>query len=420
MLKLFNNKNEEFVEKLFIESSFLSKPISYEEAFDSYALNESLIKKVINKIIKNKVKECFKIWRNGKECGSTVNSIIDSDSSISTDIMTWFNNFFKNDKGCIFIGGAEQFDDELPVKFNDFLNPLLARHGVTFGGYTITLILGNYGYTPVGIHKDHTENCIFHFNLGPGSKRIYTWSDDQYNKLIDANGVYLDAESVIPIANEFQLDRNGFYFMPATEYHIAKADSFSVDVVVVISDRTNIRYTNDVITNFIDNCIASSENTVELERFDSQAPIEDIINKGIKGICIAERLKKLTLEDIIKTQIESNYLAMLSNKFWSLPPYREIGKFNQTTEWKRIHINVPFQIYFKISNDEKMAIYMRGRELVVNYHSGIVSLINILNASNDISNAEIEALCVAQKLSVNTVKTFIAFAIDCRALKIVE
>lgn len=420
MMQLFGSENKTFIDHLLIDTDGMKKPVSYKEVFNEAEISVELVKKTIIHAIKYHARENFKVWRNGNECGDSVSKILCSELSIDSDIEEWFKEIFLKEKSCMFIGNAEQFDDGLLKVLSHFMKPFLSKYGVTFGGCTITLILGNYGYTPVGIHNDSTENTIFHFNLGPGLKEIYTWNLEQYNDLLDENGLYKNIDCVIPISKKFVLDKGSFFCMPAKEYHIAKTADFSIDIVVVLSDRTNVKYTNEIMTSFLNACCPSTENIVEMERFDLSSSVEDIISKGMKNICIEDDLKYLSLQDLVKNQIERSYFSLLSNEFWLVPPYVKGEEFNFGKSWKRIHINEPFKIYSRALNEGKWAVYLRGRELIVKNHPGFVSLIDILNSSESIASSDLDKLSDQCQLSINSINKFIDLTIEYKAVEVLE
>ena len=69
----------------------------------------------------------------------------------------------------------EAFSEQLASRVLKMMSSLFEIAGLPPLGNEITVFIGNYGWTPLGIHKDHTGENVLHFHLGPGRKQMYIW-----------------------------------------------------------------------------------------------------------------------------------------------------------------------------------------------------------------------------------------------------
>lgn len=60
----------------------------------------------------------------------------------------------------------EAFSEQLASRVLKMMSSLLKIAGLPPLGNEITVFIGNYGWTPLGIHKDHTGENVLHFHLG--------------------------------------------------------------------------------------------------------------------------------------------------------------------------------------------------------------------------------------------------------------
>ena len=98
------------------------------------------------------------------------------------NLSNYFGSIFDKKFGMIINSGekySEIFADSLLIK----LKPLIDHIGLPTSGLELTIFIGNYGWTPLGIHQDHKGENVLHFHLGPGEKTMYTWNEDKYHEL---------------------------------------------------------------------------------------------------------------------------------------------------------------------------------------------------------------------------------------------
>src|SRR4051812_35094117 len=84
-------------------------------------------------------------------------------------LQAWATRLFGERKFGIVLNGAESVSESLSRQVARFLDPLFARRGVPYGGIDVAFFVGNYGFTPFGIHVDDRTH-VLHAHLGPGTK----------------------------------------------------------------------------------------------------------------------------------------------------------------------------------------------------------------------------------------------------------
>ncbi len=396
----------------------LTEPVTYKSFFEPSFLNESHIKAALNSAILHQAKENFRIWVERSENSNFSDIVIQTPLFENESIEEWTKRIFKENKFCLLFSQVEQFNDDLAVLASQFLKPLFEKRGITLGGTSLTVFLGNYGFTPSGVHQDQDENCIFHFHLGPGYKELMTWDPHEFEKLTGSKEAYFETEKILPHAKVFGLYPNDFLFLPTKYYHIGKTDQFSVDFVVVLSDCSNIKLTEDIFNNLMAEGLARNKKTYKLDLVDMEESITTMTRNMMNHLCINPEKRQDSFENVIKSQMEDRYLSMLSNFNFSYPP-RLNQKSTHDLKSRSIKIKEPFKIYYKKIENNKMAVFFRGRELVAPHYPFIVQLIDHINISSTLNVEDVTKQFATNDQDKKIILSFLSQAIEHHAIKLI-
>ena len=402
------------IKDIFIRTNSLSEPEIIPNFFDQNFLNELMVKNAINKAIDEKAFVNFRIWLNGNEESSNA-ALLLKKIEAEDNLESWGDKVFHGKKYCILISRLEQFADDICASLSLFLSPILEDIGNSFSGNTITVLLGNYGFTPAGIHRDPGENSIFHFNLGPNEKEILIWDRKDFLESTGSEEAYKYPEKIRHISRNFCLKPNDLFILPPNEYHIGFTPKFAVDVVAVISNDSNKKITELVYNSLIEDNLARCINDYEIDRIKCVEP--DDYQSSIQHVAINKLLKNNTFESVLKKQLQDLYFSKRSNAWWSFPPtLSEIETSNLLA--KKIQLNYPFPILI-YANENQLKIFMRGRELITKLDPTVVDLVEKIN-----TNIVLPVEALVQEFSEKGLKSefvveFIQAAIQYKSIRII-
>jgi hypothetical protein len=85
--------------------------------------------------------------------------------------------------------------------------------------------LGNYGYTPFGVHDDTDHSLLWH--LGPAPKTAYIWPRTTYIHLTHGTLATTEYKELLPYASRFDLKAGDLLFIPQGDFHILETQDFS-------------------------------------------------------------------------------------------------------------------------------------------------------------------------------------------------
>ena len=282
----------------------------------------------------------------------------------SESFAQWMKRIFGNQKFAIILNSVEQFNEDLLQRMAICINPLLENDGVPSGGLDMTFIIGNYGYTPFGIHHDGNDNTILHFHSGTASKEMFMWDPEVY---IEKSGDVLpsfDMESLNKYATKFTIQPGQFFNLAPGYYHIGYSPELSTGLTIIFNEINPKNYSTALMTELgnhlydpLDSGIDSAEGVSEAVTF------------------IAPPYKGVSIEKAIKMADEDYTLSLLSNCGFRRPP---LANKLALTDSDNIEIKKPFEIYYKVRK-AVTTIFYRKRQLTIPNDKAIVSLIRLLN-----------------------------------------
>jgi hypothetical protein len=147
-------------------------------------------------------------------------------------IEDWCKVIFGEKKFGVVFNSLESYSNELTEKMCTIISPLLQEAGLPLGGLSFLFFMGNYGFTPFGIHKEAVGEEGFLFHLGPAEKTFYTWDMEEYNRIAHNTKVFHNVDEMLPSAEPYQLKPRSMMFIPNHVYHIANTDEFSLSIVM--------------------------------------------------------------------------------------------------------------------------------------------------------------------------------------------
>jgi len=218
-----------------------SKHFNFKKAFNEEEVDHinQLVEDVIKKVASDKKRRSYlRIWKDGKY---DENKFFD-ENPIQADesILEWKNRIFDNEKFGLFLNHANNHSEQLSELITKFLQPYFEKKGLPIGGFSTTIILGDYGWTPLGIHRDKIGEYIVHFHLGPGAKDIYIWNSDKSEKHGYVN--LKRTENFDDFINDYSykssFEKGDIFSMLGKNVHIGNTTEFSIGLVIEFNGLT--------------------------------------------------------------------------------------------------------------------------------------------------------------------------------------
>jgi len=200
------------------------------------------------------------------------NRILEAPPLEKEELSQWTNRIFGQKKFGIIINDGEVFNTEMNKTLVSIVEPLFNIIGVPLNGICTTYFVGNYGFTPLGIHQDVKGEDVFHFHLGPGAKTMYTWDEHEYKKLsgVDNNQ---QIEPLLPYADAYTFHTGDVFYMPWFKYHIGYSAELSLGLTIWLNNLTPQKLVINIVEEMIEGMLPKNTK--------NQNPILLPLDKGI-------------------------------------------------------------------------------------------------------------------------------------------
>jgi hypothetical protein len=305
----------------------------------------------------------------------------------------WAKRVFNDLKFGIILNFGEKFSPQMAELIGNYAHPLLEKIGIPVNGTCITIFMGNYGYTPLGIHQDHKGENVIHFHLGPGGKIMYNWEADAF-KALGGYQNYMDIEKVLPEATAFPFKKGDIFYMPWDKFHIGYSDELSIGVSLWFNNITRKKMTDKLLSSIQTQYIHQDDKTIT-------KPEKDLYNlQGFKEIeavlNLDDEVKDLTVEEFLNHTYKEYVSALFSNGGWRARPlsleqeenYDE-NEFEQL-RGKSVQRVSPFVLHHKTTGN-KLIVYCRASKIEINYHPELVNIITMLNSGESFLSGDLIA-----------------------------
>ena len=170
----FLKTNNDFTETCVIKDAISSEMLN--------ELNLGIMEVLSNRLSMKDINNGFRIYIEGKEQDDDyLKKICETPPLNSDNIKSYTDKIFDKKFGFI-INSGERHSDYISHNILKAVKPLIDLKGIPPLGIEITIFIGNYGWTPLGIHQDHRGENVIHFHLGPGGKKMYIWDEEKYKE----------------------------------------------------------------------------------------------------------------------------------------------------------------------------------------------------------------------------------------------
>jgi hypothetical protein len=220
---------------LFKKTNGLSTPSSIDKLLlpeEIYILEKTIIKVLNGFFDKGETHAGIKIYVEKELRNDFIDVMASNRPQENETLEEWGIKIFGDDKFGVIFNSLESYDNEIGEIMCSIVEPLLKQAGLPLGGLSFLFFMGNYGFTPFGIHKEAIGEEGFLFHLGPGEKEFYTWDTEELNEIEHNTMVFHEVEEMLPASKKYILKPSSVMFIPHQVYHIGNTNEFSLSVVM--------------------------------------------------------------------------------------------------------------------------------------------------------------------------------------------
>lgn len=239
--------------------------------------------------------------------------------------------------------------------------------------------MGNYGFTPFGIHKESTGEDGVLFHLGPENKEFYTWDNPKYNAINHNSEVFHNVLELISDSELFELQSGDAMFIPHYVYHVANTPKFSVSFVLDYINPPKDRFENNLIEE------TGIEKLIHKNEYEKPI-IFNSLEPSFKDIIDFKSIQKK-----IEITLARKIMAIKSNGGIFRKSINSKIRIPQTVNFS-IVVKKIFPIYVDTQELPKIILFARGHRILMKQNDTVITVVEKLNTGKSLSFSEIKQL----------------------------
>jgi hypothetical protein len=360
--------------QLYQDSAQLSKPAQARKLIPTDLQGELIttIRQVLNEFIsRGNLHLGMKTYINHELRNDLSQKMMDNPPANYPDLKSWASAIFGKDKFGIVLNSLEAYSNDFAALAARLVKPLLEKAGLPLEGLSFLFFMGDYGFTPFGVHKESVGEEGFLFHLGPGTKQFYSWDDPEYNAIAHNTQVFHDFDEMLPKATCHELLPGDAMFVPHQVYHIANTSEFSISFVMDYINPPADRFENELAK------LVSEENLTVQDSFLPPLHLNSPASEW------SQMLNFQSIQEKAATAFRRKMLGYISNGGIQRPSL-QVNKSLPNGAF-----SIAGQPIFPIQTDEqsadKMLIFARGHRIEVNQHPELAAIITGLNSGKSVS-----------------------------------
>ncbi|MEU5884353.1 hypothetical protein [Spirillospora sp. NPDC047279] len=162
--------------------------------------------------------------------------VMDRPPEPGDELVPWARRLFHGLPFSVMLNGAERWHEGLARSAAEFFTPAREQFGLPQHNYRISLFIGDYGFTPSGVHQDvGRAERVFHFNAGPGRKLFHSWPVEEYRALTGRRRPSYEPERLVEHARTHELEPGDVMMLNVAWYHVGQSDEPAASVGLEMS-----------------------------------------------------------------------------------------------------------------------------------------------------------------------------------------
>lgn len=364
--------------KLLEGSLFLKEPFIMYNAFESSLFSEKDLGNVLRNMSTFHIKKInTRIYvDNGMRHDYETKVYHNPPFEVET-VFDWSKRIFGENEFGIVINNVEQLNDSLTQRFAVALQPIIEKIGIPLGGIDTVFFVGNYGYTPFGIHIDDNLANISHFHIGPSEKDMILWDIPTFVEKTGTEESNFDYEMMKEFGTSYNIKSNSIFFMPANYYHVGENKGFSIALTFGFRETTHAELVNDALNQ-------ANKYLLDSKKVNKHQLLDDLLADDF----IAKEYKNSSLETWVSDAVIDYKYSLESNCGFIFPPAKSSEKYDNIIS-QSIIINSPFKIFLRNKDNQYINLFVRKNRMSIKYNSKIVEIIRLVNEGNKLDVSDL-------------------------------
>lgn len=290
-------------------------------------------------------------------------------------IEDWSKRVFAGRTFSVMVNAAERWSDTVARAAAEFFAPARESFGIPQHTYRVSLFLGDYGFTPSGVHRDIGRNeRVVHLNLGPGRKAFYSWPVETYRRLTGSLRPSYDPEPLLPHASADTMEPGDALLLNVSRFHVGRSDELAATLGLEMSKMSAADVAQEAAAAALGELFNGADDPVRAPGFQPE-PV-DYTDLGWAG------LPASGLDEWLSGAVAAYTARQRSNLGLSLSPMPRTGVDPDALAGSTVRLAAPFPLVLR-ERDDRCDLYIRGRCVTVPRDDAVIGLVERLGSGGE-------------------------------------
>ncbi|GAA1072346.1 hypothetical protein [Nocardiopsis composta] len=303
----------------------------------------------------NKVVRMLDVTIEGRRSPALKPMVVDDPPGPGEEPAAWAKRVFGDRPFSVMLNAVERWSEPLARAAAEFFAPAREAFGVPQQNYRISLFLGNYGFTPSGVHRDiGRSERVFHYNLGPGRKGFYSWPVEDYVAATGSTRPSFDPEPLLDRADGHTMEPGDLLLLNVSRYHVGHSAELSATLGLEMSKAPAAEIARDAAAAALGDLLKAGDDPVRPLDFRPE-PVDytDLSWARLPGTGVAEWLGGA---------VSAHVDRLRSNLGLAEPPMPLEGVDEERVADSALRIAGPFPLVLR-EQGRGSELYVRGRRI---------------------------------------------------------
>lgn len=233
-----------------VKSPRLMEPLLFKHSFDPKLFDDRLFLELFECIstdAERAIGGLFRVYIDGMLSPQYENEVLYTRPLPGEGFEAYVCRVTDGRKFGIVVNGVEQWSDTLARLAARLFAPVVEAQGAARSTIEVTLFIGNYGYTPFGVHIDDPYTSVVHLHAGPSTKEMTLFGIEEFHRLNGATKNCFQPQKLIPHGRTFAIESGDMFLLPPHYYHIGNTEGFSIGLAFALSKYSAASMTKQIM-----------------------------------------------------------------------------------------------------------------------------------------------------------------------------
>ncbi|PSK92356.1 hypothetical protein CLV63_118117 [Murinocardiopsis flavida] len=306
--------------------------------------------------------------------------VLDDPPKPGEGLAEWSARVFDGRPFGLMVNAVERWSETLARAGAEFFAPARSEFGIPQLSFRISLFLGNYGFTPSGVHRDiGRSERVFHYNAGPGRKSFHSWPVDRYRELTGSTRPSHDPEPLLPYGTGHTMEPGDVLLLNVSRFHVGRSDELAATVGLEMSKMPPGEVLKEATSSVLTGLLR--ERSAPLHDTEFWSEPWDYTDTAWAD------LPESGLDAWVREAVDSHIARQRSNLGFSTAPVPLNGVGTDDLRPAAVRLARPFPLVL-VEHPDHAEIFVRGVRLKVP-RDGISELVDELSSGRELEVADV-------------------------------